>query len=131
MFTKEQKKEYYKKLREDWKVSKRMADADKKAEALFRESGLEGVSYYGFYFTLAQMRSLNLSGLPYIDCKTFGKWKEAGFKVKKGEHSKIRGITWLKVKIKINPKKKIEEDDDVYMYPKVYALFHRSQVEEM
>ena len=136
MLTQEQKREYYKQLRNDWVISKEMAEKDEKAKALFRETNYKGVSYYGFYFTLMQMRKLGLKGLPYIDCKTFNKWKEAGFRVRKGEHSKIRGIAWMKVRTKTNPKSlksnaKIKEDDDTFMYPKKYNLFHTSQVVEL
>jgi hypothetical protein len=73
------------------------------------------------------MRHLGYDGLPYIDCKTFGGWQASGFKVKKGEHSRLSGITWMKTA----GGKRLEDDDDdyTYMYPKTYHLFHKSQVE--
>ena len=57
------------------------------AEALFREAGLKGVSYFSFYFVLKQMQKLKFKGLPYIDAKTFQGWVDNGYKVKKGEKS--------------------------------------------
>jgi hypothetical protein len=101
-----------------------MAENDELAKALFRE--IKGnFSYYSFYFTLQDMRKVGYQGLPYIDCKTFNGWKETGFKVKKGEHSKIDGIVWLEVK----SNKETEDDEKLDVYPKLYHLFHRSQVE--
>lgn len=122
-YTKEQKQAYFKNLREEWKKSKELADNDKEAEALHRESCGQ-MSYYSFYYTLVAMRKLKLSGIPYVDCKTFNRWKESGFIVKKGEKSKIKGITWIKSKNKDG-----EEDPDAPVYPKLYNLFHRTQVE--
>ncbi len=132
-FTKEDKRKYREELRLDWKRSKALAENDMTTEALYRESGLSGVSYLSFHFVLKQMNKLKLEGLPYIDCKTFQGWKENGFKVKKGEHSKLRGITWMVVKKdkSILEKFSKKEDDIKCMYPKVYNLFHKSQVEKL
>ena len=60
----------------------------------------------------------------YVDAKTFNGWRDSGFKVRKGEKSKIEGMTWIK-----SIKEKEGEDDEVNLYPKRYALFHRKQVE--
>ncbi len=125
-YTKEEKDRYFKDLRARWKESKALAESDQTAKALWRESGGK-VSYVSFYMTLTEMRELDLDGLPYIDCKTFGGWRSSGFKVKKGEHSKISGITWLGVK----DEDAGMEDEDAFVYPKVYHLFHRTQVEEL
>jgi len=122
-FTKEEKNKYFKNLRERWATSKLLADKDKTVEALYNEVG-GTFSYYSFYWTLMEMRSLDLEGVPYVDAKTFKGWKEAGFIVKKGEKSKLSGITWLAVK-----NKKGEETE--FMIPKEYHLFHKSQVEEL
>jgi hypothetical protein len=123
-YTKEERMEYFKQLRNRWKISKEMAENDELAKALFRE--IKGnFSYNSFYFTLQDMRKVGYQGLPYIDCKTFNGWKETGFKVKKGEHSKIDGIVWLEVK----SNKETEDDEKLDVYPKLYHLFHRSQVE--
>lgn len=127
-YTKEQKQEYFKNLREQWKKNKLDASLDSDArlryEAIKRESN-GNFSYEAFYWTYKQMQKLNLDGVPYINCKTFDGWKESGFKVKKGEKSKISGITWLSFKTKKDGK-----DEDV-VYPKVYHLFHSSQVEPL
>jgi hypothetical protein len=129
-FSKEEKHEYFVALREEWQKSKLLAENDMEAEALFREAGEKGTSYNGFYFVYKQMKALKLEGLPYVDSKTFQGWRQNGFKVKKGEKSKIYGITWMAVK-RDNKENKTDEDDIDYMYPKVYHLFHRSQVEEV
>jgi len=88
------------------------------------------VSYYSFYFTLRQMKDQKLKGIPYIDAKTFNGWKQVGFRVMKGQHSTLQGITW------VESKKKEEEEEDgkkkrKFIYPKIYHLFHRTQVEEV
>ncbi len=67
-------------------------------------------------------QTVKLDGIPYIDCKTFKKWQESGYIVKKGEKSKISGITWIS-----NEK----DDDEKFIYPKQYNLFHKSQVTEL
>ncbi|MCK5016386.1 MAG: hypothetical protein KAS32_04865 [Candidatus Peribacteraceae bacterium] len=122
-YTKEQKAKYFKELRARWKASKKLADNDKVAQALFQEAP-EGVSYHSFYFALQEMKKLGLEGLPYIDCKTYRKWQEAGFQVKKGEKSKLDGIVWLEAETE-------DEDEEKFVFPKVYHLFHKSQVEEV
>ena len=136
--TKEEKAKYYKELRERWTENKKLADDDKDAkkryEGLNREVLKIGkFSYYSFYFTLQSMRRQKLEGTPYVDCKTFNGWHDAGFKVKKGEKSVIDGITWFSVYRKgaNKDKKKEDEDDDSFLVPKLYHLFHRSQVEEI
>ena len=122
-YTTEQKQKYFQELRESWNKSKALADSDETAKALFRE--VDGkYSYYSFYFTLMRMKKNKFDGIPYVDCKTFNGWKDAGFKVTKGEKSKISGIVWLGVKDKEGG------EDDEFVYPKLYHLFHKSQVEE-
>jgi len=130
-FTKQEKQQYFEKLRLDWQRSKALAENDMEAEALYREAGLKGVSYFSFYFVLKQMKALKLKGLPYIDCKTFHGWRQNGFKIKKGEKSKIKGITWIMVKEDGKVAKNKDEEDIKFMYPKVYHLFHKSQVIEL
>ncbi|MDE1971173.1 MAG: hypothetical protein KGI50_06405 [Patescibacteria group bacterium] len=128
-YTKEQKREYFAKLRASWKANKDAAENDSdgriKYEAIRKETPGFSISYYGFYWTLRQMIAQNLEGTPYIDAKTFNGWKSAGFRVKKGENSKIEGVTWMAAK----SKKEEEDDDHTNLYPKKYALFHKSQVE--
>jgi len=129
-YTKEEKVEYFKKLRKEWNKSKELAISDKVTEALFREAGLKGISFTGFYFVLKQMEKLKMKGLPYIDCKTFNGWRENGFKVKKGGKSKIQGITWIGEN-RDEDNIETENKESGYLYPKVYHLFHRSQVEAL
>ena len=128
-YTKEQKQEYFSNLRKQWKETKEQAENDEdgkaKYEALIKNSPNHEISYTSFYFVLSAMIRLGLSGSPYIDTKTYKGWLEAGFQVKKGEKSVIDGITWIKAV------KDEDEDDDGMIYPKVYNLFHRSQVEEI
>lgn len=123
-YTKEEKKEYFKNLREKWNQNKIKADNDsnirERYEAIIKESGGK-FSYYSFYFTLMDMKANGFEGNPYVDCKTFNNWKESGFKVKKGEKSKISGITWVSTET--------SEDEEGFVYPKMYHLFHKSQVE--
>ena len=133
IYTQDQKKEYFKSLRDRWTNSKKLASEDQEAQALYRESittTISGkISYWSFYFTLMDMKREGFSDLPYIDCKTFEGWRKSGFKVKKGEKSRIDGIVWLrfgskgKIAEEINP---LEEE--VSLYPKLYHLFHKSQV---
>jgi len=130
-FSKDEKKKYFEDLRLDWQRSKALAENDLKAEALYRESGLTGVSYFSFYYVLKQMKALKLKGLPYVDCKTFKGWLENGYKVKKGEKSKLQGITWLGVKEDSKVASSKDKEKIKFLYPKVYHLFHKSQVEEL
>ena len=131
VFTKEEKQAYFENLRLEWKRSKALAENDMEAEALFRESGLEKVSYNSFYFVLKQMKALKLGGIPYVDTKTFQGWLDNGYKVKKGEKSNLHGVTWVRV---VNGKvlKAGEESEEAgFVYPKVYHLFHKTQCEEL
>lgn len=123
-YTTEQKKEYFKQLRERWSANKTNADNDTDAkvryEAIMRETNGK-FSYYSYYFTLCDMRKNGFEGNPYVDCKTFNGWRAVGYKVKKGAKSKITGITWLSTGK--------DDDGDEFIYPKMYHLFHSSQVE--
>ena len=127
-YTKEEKQKYFQDLRRRWSENKAKAESDPEAkakyEAIIAEAPDNKISYYGFYFTLCDMQSQGLAGNPYIDAKTFEGWRNAGFMVKRGEHSTLSGITWIS-----GASKKEGEEDDGFMYPKNYKLFHRSQVE--
>lgn len=126
-YTPDQKKTYFAGLREQWKANKEAAEKDGDARAQYdamkRESPSMSVSYWSFYFTLSAMRRQGMDGLPYIDAKTFNGWRGAGFQVRKGEKSTLDGITWIEVRGKDEP------DDEGFMLPKKYALFHRRQVD--
>ncbi len=127
-YTKEEKRAYFAGLRKQWAKNKAQAEQDAGAKAQWQIIKAESpgkISYYGFAFALYAMRAKGLEGLPYIDAKTFRGWREAGFQVKKGEKSIIHGITWIKAKNKGEE----ESDTDTPIYPKSYALFHKTQVE--
>ena len=130
-YTKEQKAAYFKKLRQDWRKAKELADVDE-ITAIMINHGLQKFSPYSFAYVQMQMNILGLEGVPYIDCKTFQGWEENGFRVKKGEKSQLGGIVWRTA----NGKQASDEDVDdekkaSYVFPKAYALFHKSQVEEI
>jgi hypothetical protein len=59
-------------------------------------------------------------GTPYIDFKTFKGWQSAGFKVKKGSKSVYSSVSFPRTK---------DKDGTEKSFPKVYYLFHFSQVE--
>jgi hypothetical protein len=129
-YTKEQKKEYFKNLRARWQACKIASEQDENAKAKWQavhEQAGGKISYTSFYFTLLDMKRAGFEGLPYIDTKTFNGWKQAGFIVKKGETAKIEGVAWLEVGASKDDKG--EENDDGFLMPKAYKLFHRSQVE--
>jgi hypothetical protein len=126
IYTREQKDKYFRELRASWKASKELADKDETGKALWKECG-GSFSYYSFYFTLLDMKRLGYDGTPYVDCKTFLGWRGAGYQVKKGEVSKISGIVWIHPVTKTETGEEEIEDE---VYPKVYHLFHKSQVEE-
>ena len=128
-FTPEQKRKYYADLRARWAESKKLSET-KAMKSIIREVQATGikVSPYSIAFTAMQMKEKKLDGLPVVDAKTFQGWLESGFRVLKGEKSIVQGITWISTQ-----KKQDEEDKDTpptgYVMPKVYNLFHRSQVE--
>ena len=121
--TRETKKEYFQRLRDDWQRAKAMSQTQR-FEAMYTEAQRLGlkVSATGFTFCKLQMEKLGLEGTPYIDTKTYKAWRESGYTVKKGEKSKIKGMTFIRTD---------EKDEDSYMFPKAYSLFHRTQVEEI
>jgi len=127
--TQQNKREYFKRLREEWKRSKELAEQDQEAKAIYREHGLK-VSYTNFYIALNTMRALGWEGIPYVHCKTFKRWKEAGYVVKKDEKSKIKGITWIHPTYTDPETGEVQEDLDS-VFPKVFHLFHESQVTEI
>ena len=125
--TLEEKKQYFADLRARWKEAKALSEDPefKNLYALCLEQcpGTK-ISRHSFAFVLHSMKANQFNGLPYIDCKTFQGWQQYGFKVRKGERSSINGITWLK-------SGKEEDPDDGFVFPKIYHLFHKSQVEAM
>lgn len=123
MKTKTNKKERATQLRDQWNATKANLTEDiiSEAQAIAESHGLN-FSATGYAFCLEQLAQANLTGTPYVDCKTYAGWKKAGFQVKKGSKSFGYGITWVKVEKKDNP-------DDSFLFPKTYSLFHTSQVE--
>ena len=124
-FTKEQKKQYFAGLRDQWTEAKKLLTEEKIefVDALIRTHGLK-CSRMSFFFTYLSMQDLGLDGVPYIDAKTFQGWRDNGFMVRKGEKSKLSGITWIRPG---EDKADVESAD--FMFPKKYRLFHRSQVD--
>ena len=130
METKEDKKQYFQGLRDGWKKAKDLVnDPEYKAkfQVLMSQAPDFKVSATGFAFCLNSMKRNSFEGLPYLDCKTFAGWKQSGFMVKKGEKSKIDGLTWI-ASTKENEK---GEKETSGMYPKGYRLFHKTQVEAL
>jgi hypothetical protein len=132
--TKEERSAYYKALREQWQNAAQYASAatneDELMWSVFMEAhstGIEYISKTSFLFVRLQMKELGLSGIPYLDCKTFEGWKRSGFQVKRGEKSALKGMTWIHAEKDKEASKDAESKERVY--PKVYHLFHKSQVE--
>lgn len=127
-FTKQEKSAYFAMLRTEWQKAKVMSEDQKQiTEAIMLSHGLK-MSLTGFYYVQAQMKAQGLEGIPYIDAKTFTGWKESGFQVKKGEHSTLKGLTWISTK---TTDELTGEESNGYTFPKEYHLFHRSQVFEI
>ncbi|HCX04049.1 MAG TPA: hypothetical protein DHM42_06130 [Clostridiales bacterium] len=122
-----------------WKQAKEIVETGQVQKAT-SDNIPEGVSVKGYLVVLEQMKRLGLSGQPVIDCKTFKRWKDAGYKVKKGEKAKIVGISWKNfAKPNKKEQQEIEElkaqgyevEEDIDYRPVIYYLFHRSQVEKL
>ena len=130
MKSKEQKQAEAKILRDRWNETKARATAGdiSAAEAAIATHGLN-ISVNGFLVAAAAMAAAGLDGLPYLDAKTFQGWKGSGFMVRKGEKSFGSGITWVSCGEKSD--KATGETRSAFMFPRSYALFHRSQVSAM
>ena len=127
--TKEEIKQYYASVRKQWLAAKLLSQRPNCAYRAAWEHALTTgltVSFTGWVFTAIQMESLGYDGLPYIDCKTFHGWKDMGMAVIRGQKSQITGCTWIPA---VRSEKQQTDGDEISnMYPKVYHLFHRSQV---
>lgn len=130
-YTKEERSAYYKALREQWKKTAETVDLnDPFLLGLYAEAarcGIESISMASFAFVYRQMRESGFEGIPYVDCKTFEGWKRSGFHVKRGEQSRVKGLTWLRVDS--NKETDTAGAEPGRVYPKIYHLFHRTQVE--
>lgn len=118
------KKIYFAELRKQRQKAKELAiemSEDLSAQFTIAKNKVENLSPYGFMFMYSQLEENWLDGIPAIDTMTYKKRIENGYRVKKGEKSKLRWIT----------RKKIDKKDEEgsYMIPKAYSVFHRSQVE--
>ena len=124
-YTKEEKKAYMKRLRDNWNAAKKLMtdDIEKSIDAIIRTHGMN-ISGMGFMFIRLQMEKQGLDGIPYLDAKTYKGWLENGFRVRKGEKSTLHGITWVGVGGDYEDGGSYD-----YMMPRQYNLFHRSQVE--
>ena len=129
-YTPEQKKVYFAGLRARWQAIKDGVTSGQldTIKAIIAEHGLN-VSPWSYAFTAASMEYHGFDGVPYLDCKTFLGWRATGFKVKKGEKSKISGISWIIIETKSTPDNDNAEEGRQALRPKEYHLFHRSQVE--
>jgi len=126
-FTKKERAEYYAKVRTGWEGAKKRAlDSEEEYEAAYIEAQatVGSFSFNSFVYIAEQLKKLNLGGIPYIETKTYKGWRETGFSVRKGESSKIHGVTFMQIN-----KEEEGKTDSNYSIPKVYALFHSSQVE--
>jgi len=134
-FSKQQKAEYYKSLRERWQKAKDLTESKKDwILGVISQSGVKGISLINFMLVYSAMQYHGYDGYPYVDCKTFNKWKDSGFKVKKGEKSRISAIVWIdnytKKEIDDTTGQEIEKLIVLdHVLPKAYHLFHKSQVE--
>jgi hypothetical protein len=134
-FTKEQRADYYKNLRARWTANKAAAaqdtDAAARYAAIMAETPDYKISYAGFYFTYSEMKRQGLDGIPYVDAKTFQGWRASGYQVTKGSKSMLAGITWIATTGTGKSEAINNDSDSTRLYPKQYALFHRTQVEEI
>lgn len=121
-YTKEEKKAYYQGLRDRWTEAKKRITEHERGEiaGLIEKHGLS-ISPLSFYIVSMIMQREGFDGLPYLDAKTFQGWKQNGFKVKKGEKCRIKSVSWVEIKG--------EDEEEGFLMPKEYHLFHRSQVE--
>jgi len=107
---------------------KRMKEENKEEEIRqFIQSHGLSISPFSFFFVSMQMKALGFDGIPYRDCKTLKAWNSEGKYIRKGEKSRISGVTWIKASYK-NDAGEYEEDSASRLYSKEYKLFHRSQL---
>ena len=72
--------------------------------------------------------AMKLNGITE-ESHTFARWKQMGYKVRKGEHAKFRATIWKAKERKVNTDE--GEKTDLSMFMKTACFFTRSQVEQM
>lgn len=108
-FTQDQKNQYFAQLREEWQAAKTTAkEQEERINLAIKVAGLEGISLNGFVLLEKQMENQGLPGVPVLDAKTFQKWKDEGYTVKKGEKATLHGITFISAKSKKQEKKTVK-----------------------
>lgn len=132
-YTKEEKKQYFKKLTTRWIEVKNETQSAPEYKQLYEKSPVKNrISFISYWLTKISMDTYGYKGEPYIDMKTFDAWKKEGYIVRKHEKCNVTGIVWLHSitsKAIIDDKEVIEYGDT--LYPKQYNLFHRSQVDKL
>jgi len=83
---------------------------------------IQTISSKNHALILEQMKKNGMDGEPYKDAKTYKRWLDDGYQVKKGEKSKLSATVWIETKNKKGEEKLI---------PKKYNLFHRTQVNKI
>lgn len=84
---------------------------------------MDNVTADGYRLCKVAMQAKKLSGEPVTDAKTYQAWKQEGFQVRKGQKAFHKSVTYIPFKDKKTGTEKT--------FPKVYSLFHRSQVDAM
>lgn len=90
--------------------------------------GATPISPANFVFVYRQMQAEKMQGIPYVDARTFQKWRELGRSVRKGETARLWSVTWIG---RPEPAAEAGEDEVMRFWPKTTALFHLSQTEEL
>lgn len=72
--------------------------------------------------------AMKLNGITE-ESHTFARWKQMGYKVKKGEHAKFRATIWKAHERKVEVDGK--DETALSMFMKTACFFTRSQVEQM
>lgn len=119
---KEDKKVFMQELRERRKLAKQLVNDEIEAnnELINKVRWVfPDMSWISILFVNAQMRNVWFDWLPWLDMKTYQWRKDNWFCVIHWQKSQVHWVTRVD----------IWEDDEKILYPKSYALFHRSQVE--
>ncbi len=126
-YTKEERAQYFQDLRNRWQAAKDLSQDNAILAAHHEAQVIAGRSFSvaSFADVKRQLVDLKLSGTPYVDTKTYKAWRDSGMQVRKGEKSKITGLTWIKA----DDSKTDDDKKTSFTFPKEYHLFHSSQVQ--